>query len=427
MAKKKSDKETEPKKVSTKRFSAFFKNETTHFVIGLISVIFAVYLLLAFTSFFFTGAADQSILDNQQPGELMQTTNHVKNYAGARGAQLAEFLINECFGLAAYFIILFLAVVGMKLMKAYQFRIWKWFMSCSILLIWFSITLGFIFDGTFGNSFIYPGGLHGYNVSNWLISQVGIPGLGLLLFITALLFFVYLSNETIQIIRKALHPNFKRKKKGEQASSAAEESPVKETPRKEENKKEFSNPGPAIVDFELEQPEKIKEEVEDQVPFPFENNQVAGPEMEQEPAYVTEEEEVEVKDGKTKTTVEKTFPGYVLVEMVMSDQAWYVVRNTPGVTGFVGSHGAGSKPSPLLPEEVEAILGRIGEKVHAPVELNVSVGDYVIITEGAFNDMSGKVVELDHEKQKIKVAIEMFGRETIADLEFHQVKEDDSY
>lgn len=169
--------------------------------------------MLAFTSFFFTGAADQSILDNQQPGELMQTTNHVKNYAGARGAQLAEFLINECFGLAAYFIILFLAVVGMKLMKAYQFRIWKWFMSCSILLIWFSITLGFIFDGTFGNSFIYPGGLHGYNVSNWLISQVGIPGLGLLLFITALLFFVYLSNETIQIIRKALHPNFKRKKK----------------------------------------------------------------------------------------------------------------------------------------------------------------------------------------------------------------------
>ena len=140
-----------------------------------------------------------------------------------------------------------------------------------------------------------------------------------------------------------------------------------------------------------------------------------------------EEEEVEVKDGKTKTTVEKTFPGYVLVEMVMSDQAWYVVRNTPGVTGFVGSHGAGSKPSPLLPEEVEVILGRIGEKVHAPVDLHVSVGDYVIITEGAFNDMSGKVVELDHEKQKIKVAIEMFGRETIADLEFHQVKEDDSY
>ena len=114
MAKKKTDKETEPKKISKNRFTTFFKSETTHFVIGLISVIFSVYLLLAFISFFFTGAADQSILDNQQPGELMQTTNHVKNYAGARGAQLAEFLINECFGIAACFIILFLAVAGMK-------------------------------------------------------------------------------------------------------------------------------------------------------------------------------------------------------------------------------------------------------------------------------------------------------------------------
>ena len=161
MAKKKTDKETEPKKISKNRFTTFFKSETTHFVIGLISVIFSVYLLLAFTSFFFTGAADQSILDNQQPGELMQTTNHVKNYAGARGAQLAEFLINECFGIAAYFIILFLAVAGMKMMKAYQFRVWKWFMSCSILLVWFSITLGFIFDGTFKTVLSTPEGCTG--------------------------------------------------------------------------------------------------------------------------------------------------------------------------------------------------------------------------------------------------------------------------
>ena len=293
MAKKKSDKETEPKKVSPNRISSFFKNETTHFVIGLISVIFAVYLLLAFTSFFFTGAADQSILDNRQPGELMQTANHVKNYAGARGAQLAEFLINDCFGLAAYFIILFLAVVGMKLMRAYRFRIWKWFMSCSVLLVWFSITLGFIFDGTFGDSFIYPGGLHGDNVSNWLISQVGIPGLGLLLLITALLFFVYLSSETMQVIRKALHPEFKRKKKETQAASAAEEHATNETVRKEEAKKEYTNPAPAIVDFQLEQPEKKEEETEEQVPFPFENRQAAEPKRTEAPAETHEEEDEE--------------------------------------------------------------------------------------------------------------------------------------
>lgn len=142
---------------------------------------------------------------------------------------------------------------------------------------------------------------------------------------------------------------------------------------------------------------------------------------------VPEEEEVELKEGKTKTTVHKTFPGYVLVEMIMSDQAWYVVRNTPGVTGFVGSHGAGSKPSPLLPEEIDTILRRLGVPTHAHVELHVQEGDYVIITDGAFDGMTGKVLEIDQEKQRIKVIIEMFGRETVADLEFYQVKEDDSY
>ena len=293
MAKKKTDKETEPKKISKNRFTTFFKSETTHFVIGLISVIFSVYLLLAFTSFFFTGAADQSILDNQQPGELMQTTNHVKNYAGARGAQLAEFLINECFGIAAYFIILFLAVAGMKMMKAYQFRVWKWFMSCSILLVWFSITLGFIFDGTFSDSFIYPGGLHGHNVSAWLVSQIGMPGLGLLLLITALLFFVYLSTETINMIRKALHPNFRRKKKDTATATDNENNDTSIKPKREE-KKEYSNPQPAVVDFELEQPMKVevgsKEEEVSNTPFPFEEKQTSEPQRPM-PTEANEEEE----------------------------------------------------------------------------------------------------------------------------------------
>lgn len=293
MAKKKTDKETEPKKISKNRFTTFFKSETTHFVIGLISVIFSVYLLLAFISFFFTGAADQSILDNQQPGELMQTTNHVKNYAGARGAQLAEFLINECFGIAACFIILFLAVAGMKMIKAYQFRVWKWFMSCSILLVWFSITLGFIFDGTFSDSFIYPGGLHGYNVSAWLVSQIGMPGLGLLLLITALLFFVYLSSETINMIRKALHPNFKRKKKDTATATDNENNDTSIKPKREE-KKEYSNPQPAVVDFELEQPMKVevgsKEEEVSNTPFPFEEKQTSEPQSPM-PTEANEEEE----------------------------------------------------------------------------------------------------------------------------------------
>lgn len=139
---------------------------------------------------------------------------------------------------------------------------------------------------------------------------------------------------------------------------------------------------------------------------------------------VPEEEIIEVVDGVEKKKVAKTFPGYVLIEMVMSDEAWFIVRNTPGVTGFVGSHGAGSKPSPLLPEEMATILGDV-ESAPVRVELNVKVGDLVEITDGAFSGLSGSIEEIDAEQQKLKVLLEMFGRETEAELEFNQVKKQD--
>lgn len=135
---------------------------------------------------------------------------------------------------------------------------------------------------------------------------------------------------------------------------------------------------------------------------------------------VPEERETEVKNGKEKEIVHKTFPGYVLVEMVMTDESWYVVRNTPGVTGFVGSHGAGSKPAPLLPEEINSILRSLGMSTRM-VELEVAVGDTVKIIEGAFAGLEGQVAEVDLEKQKLKVNIDMFGRETSTELDFEQV------
>ncbi len=277
MAKKKTEKAPEPKEIKKNRISSLFKSETSHFVIGLISVIFAVYLLLAFTSFFFTGAADQSILDNQQPGELMQTANQVKNYAGARGAQISEYLINECFGIAAYFIVLFLAVMGMRLMRAYQFRMWKWFMSCTILMIWFSIGLGYVFDGTFTESFVYPGGLHGYNVSRWIASQIGPTGLGLLMLVTAILFCVYLTKETMRIVRKTLHPEFKLKKK----EKPMVEETVKEEPIAQEEDRpepimpqEYTDSKPTEVNFDLPKTDEPEEEDKTEDEFPFRNMQV---------------------------------------------------------------------------------------------------------------------------------------------------------
>lgn len=189
-----------------------WRNETARFIIGLVLVIFSIYLLLAFMSFFFTGAADQSILDSGNSGDLVAVDNGVRNYAGSRGAQLAEYLINDCFGVASFFILAFLAMAGLKLMKVRQVRLKRWFIGCSLLLVWFSIFLGFAFVPLYADSFIYWGGMHGYNVSRWLESQIGTPGVWLLLLVTAICFFIYLSTRTVGWLRDVLALKFLKKK-----------------------------------------------------------------------------------------------------------------------------------------------------------------------------------------------------------------------
>ncbi len=133
------------------------------------------------------------------------------------------------------------------------------------------------------------------------------------------------------------------------------------------------------------------------------------------------EEETEIKNGKKKKTMRKVFPGYVLTEMIMTDDSWYVVRNTPGVTGFVGSSGAGSKPTPLLPEEVESILKSMGYETPKP-EVDFQVNDSVKVKEGPFADFVGKIEAIDFDKQKVKVHVNMFGRETPVELDFTQIE-----
>ena len=198
------------------KVAALFRSETVHFVIGLVLVIFSVYLLLAFSSFFFTGAADQSIIDGGSAQELISTNNGVKNYAGSRGAQLASYLINDCFGVSSFLILVFLAVAGLKLMRVRVVRLWKWFIGCSLMLVWFSVFFGFVFVDQYKDSFLYLGGMHGYNVSNWLVSQVGVPGVWLLLLVTAICFLIYLSARTVIWLRRLFSLSFlKRKEKAE--------------------------------------------------------------------------------------------------------------------------------------------------------------------------------------------------------------------
>lgn len=130
------------------------------------------------------------------------------------------------------------------------------------------------------------------------------------------------------------------------------------------------------------------------------------------------EDEVEVKDGKKKVTKKKVFPGYVLVEMVMTDESWYVVRNTPGVTGFVGS---GSKPVPLHQSEVSQILKQMGEE-EPRARVDFELKQNVRVITGPFENFIGTVEEINLEKGKVKVLVSMFGRETPVELEFSQIQ-----
>ena len=135
---------------------------------------------------------------------------------------------------------------------------------------------------------------------------------------------------------------------------------------------------------------------------------------------IPEQKEVEIKDGVKKEKIKKMFPGYVLVEMIMSDEAWYVVRNTPGVTGFIGSSGKGAKPTPLLPQEIDKILANEGIN-NMEINTDVEVGDSVQIIEGPFKGMFGKIETLDEENQKLTVLIDLFGQETPVEVELTQI------
>jgi transcription termination/antitermination protein NusG len=133
---------------------------------------------------------------------------------------------------------------------------------------------------------------------------------------------------------------------------------------------------------------------------------------------VPTEEEIEVKDGKRRTVERRVFPGYILVQMYMSEDSWYVVRNTPGVTGFVGM---GNTPTPLRPEEVAQILKRM--EAEAPkVKVTFKPGQKVRIIDGPFNDFVGTVSEIDMDRAKVRVMVSFFGRETPVELDFLQVE-----
>lgn len=133
---------------------------------------------------------------------------------------------------------------------------------------------------------------------------------------------------------------------------------------------------------------------------------------------VPKEKKIKIKNGKRKVIEERIFPGYVMVEMIVNDDSWYVVRNTPNVTGFVGS---GTTPTPVSEEEMNSLKRRMGVK-EPKYKIDISIGDVVKVVDGPFKDFDGKIDGVDEEKGKVKVLVQMFGRETPLELDFLQIK-----
>ena len=136
---------------------------------------------------------------------------------------------------------------------------------------------------------------------------------------------------------------------------------------------------------------------------------------------VAEEPEIEIKNGKQVEKMKNMFPGYLFVEMKMTDEAWYVVRNTPGVTGFIGSYGGGAKPFPVSPDEMESILRRMGQS-DKKIVVDFKVGDAVKILNGPFSGMEGKISIMNDQNQTASVLIMLFGRETPTDISYNDLQ-----
>ena len=139
---------------------------------------------------------------------------------------------------------------------------------------------------------------------------------------------------------------------------------------------------------------------------------------------VAEEKEIEYKNGKPVEKTKNLFSGYVLVQMIMTDEAWYVVRNTPGVTGFIGSSGKGAKPFPVSQEEIDSVLRRLGRQ-DMSIQVDFEVGDTVEILNGAFKNSEGTVEKMDDDKKEATVLLILFGRETPTDIPYMDLKKVD--
>ena len=187
-------------------FKNIFSNETTDFLLGALLVLMAIYVIIAMSSYLTTGQADQSILEDMRPGDWLNSDRKFTNYCGSIGALISYSLITINFGYAAFFIPIFFILVGLKLMKVYSVNLWKWFLAFAVVMLWCSVFFAKFLTVLFSESVYNPGGNHGLFVSQWIENIVGTPGLIVVLALVAIVFLVFVSSETINVIRNILNP-----------------------------------------------------------------------------------------------------------------------------------------------------------------------------------------------------------------------------
>ena len=207
-------------KFNLNSISETFRNETFLFVSGAILTILAVFFLIAYVSFLFTGGTDQSA--------VLSGAQEIENSTGLLGARLSEAIVNGWFGFSSVLIPIFLTICGLNMMRITHFRIFRWFVSCTFLMFWLSIFLQLVLAAVMQNSFIIPGGCHGMNITNSLRGYIGVPGLVLMLILTMLIYCVYLTRRTIEVIRDGADRMKQGMRKHEQEENTEIETDVQE-------------------------------------------------------------------------------------------------------------------------------------------------------------------------------------------------------
>src|SRR5574344_458827 len=230
-------------------FKNIFQNDKVRFMSGAFMLLIALFLLIAFVSYFITGAADQSLVEDPRADELRTIDNDAQNYCGSIGSQISYYLINVCFGIPAFIIPLFIILAGLKLMRAYNVNLLKWFLNMVLVMVWCSVAMAKFATPFFADSHIVPGGNHGEFVREWIESQIGEPGLLGILLIIALAYLTYLSSETIIVIRKILNPKAFLKKVDFKINVPEENSEEVSAIDTVEDPDTFDDPGTQTVEF----------------------------------------------------------------------------------------------------------------------------------------------------------------------------------